>query len=791
MPRRSPRDSIGTRPLNYALPTSFLPSVIEAHKAAMDEAIVAHYFSLPQPADMFFLKNKERLGLLIEPDGTLAVITRRDPEMWKYFVAYKRVLRFGEFLARARDARVAHRRGDEPLDLLNIFKDLAPKSREEHVNWKRLMPELVPIYMALLKCTTSLRTRQTVPASDDPVCVCTGRSLNVTVVRFDDIAEETLRICACKSRTAPAQLLRVGLFPCSPCNPTLAVDIQLLDFVRHLYLRIAPNNMAFCCALESTLGDRGLKFFQGEQLRIRFNNAFQWYLDLVTRTNKHIDDVLDPVREQTRDEYDADHPSAPVDVPPAHNVPPAPDVPPAPSPQIPRHNSRRATVEEVDDEDDAATSTATPQTPRTPGRKRPRETAADSDDADVDADKRRRTGAPNPFGPPPPRTRPSAYLIKKCPACFAGLKHDPSQRYDLAVCEDGNFAQKRSSYSKPMEAYVDGIRNGAPPRRKPDVEEEDGYEGRLKVPRSALDACEKSFKAADESREKASTQFFAQTGLMGLVCIVLFLVNLKSAGEKQFYSLLLLEALFQHLPPDIRVAVLYDIACQLDRSCEKWGFLDRYRDRIAFAVSVFHAFGHIWACQLVYHPHKCIGFGFENGECAERVWLEPLNESSVFKLDIDDAIWSEVGLVDMPADIPEALLKADFRRCINALLVKQRDDLRYQLERRRQYLLDLLLEWKTHLDKLTAPDGAAAWGPSSDEILSARCARVRPAGDDDAASDVSSDGGMGDEEHDPALVGVLDTLNRLEHSREQEERGYERREEELVDQLVADEEFFN
>ncbi|KAF7295824.1 hypothetical protein HMN09_01125500 [Mycena chlorophos] len=447
-----------------------------------------------------------------------------------------------------------------------------------------------------------------------------------------------------------------------------------------------------------------------------------------------------------------------------------------------------------------------------------------------------------------------------------------------------------------MEAYVDGIRKSAPSRREPDAEEEDGYEGRLKVPRSALDACEKSFKAADEHD------------------VVLFLVNLESAGEKQFFSLLLLEALFQHLPPDIRVAVL---------------------DRIAFAVSVFHAFGHIWACQLVYHPHKCIGFGFENGECAERVWFaiqhlianlrvsgyhqrifiidlqlehhaetalrgmgswlalailrssrwsedelqaeyakqvafqtrplprrsqtalstaiktiltaeknielltrelhqlkvalprlsvpempqqydridevdealqksrrqllstknqlgtddrralekmahkayytarlnagalktrlqskiaarkqeldpverslvarqpamrrdpgikklvklfnkevttikklirerkaptgaivpEPLNESSVFKLDIDDAIWSEVGLVDMPADIPEALLNADLRRCINALLVKQRgEEETHRLKREHGHLrIWFSTEWTATLRAL-------------------------------------------------------------------------------------------
>ncbi|KAF8160514.1 hypothetical protein K438DRAFT_1548266, partial [Mycena galopus ATCC 62051] len=46
----------------------------------------------------------------------------------------------------------------------------------------------------------------------------------------------------------------------------------------------------------------------------------------------------------------------------------------------------------------------------------------------------------------------------------------------------------------------------------------------------------------------------------------------------------------------------------------------RFLDRIAFAVSVFHAFGHEWACQLLYHPRKRLGFGFTNGESAECFW---------------------------------------------------------------------------------------------------------------------------------------------------------------------------
>ncbi|KAJ7190076.1 hypothetical protein GGX14DRAFT_580179 [Mycena pura] len=131
------------------------------------------------------------------------------------------------------------------------------------------------------------------------------------------------------------------------------------------------------------------------------------------------------------------------------------------------------------------------------------------------------------------------------------------------------------------------------------------------------------FKAADEKREKASTKFFDDTGLMALLCRhdrVLWLVNMRTPSEKQYYIFLLLETFFQHLPLEILVGFLYDIACQSDRSCGKFNFLGRYRDRISWAVSVFHAYGHHWPCQLMYHPLKTIGFGFTNGEGCERFW---------------------------------------------------------------------------------------------------------------------------------------------------------------------------
>ncbi|KAJ7622490.1 hypothetical protein FB45DRAFT_1032157 [Roridomyces roridus] len=251
----------------------------------------------------------------------------------------------------------------------------------------------------------------------------------------------------------------------------------------------------------------------------------------------------------------------------------------------------------------------------------------------------------NPFPDPPPRTRPSDYLISRCPTCFGGLVHDPTAACDIHVCADAGFTQKRrrggprdpprthpntvfvpEHTTDEMGAHVEDVRpvRGQTKKRARPSEEEDHYEHQdLRVPRTVLDDCRDSFIAADKKREKASTKFFEDTGVMGLLCRhdrVLWLVNMRSSSEKQYFVLVLLETLFQHLPLNIHIGILYDIACQLHRSCVKYKFMERYMDRMIFAVSVFHAFGHRWPCQLIYHPMKCCGFGHTNGKGCERFW---------------------------------------------------------------------------------------------------------------------------------------------------------------------------
>ncbi|KAE9395278.1 hypothetical protein BT96DRAFT_826488, partial [Gymnopus androsaceus JB14] len=68
----------------------------------------------------------------------------------------------------------------------------------------------------------------------------------------------------------------------------------------------------------------------------------------------------------------------------------------------------------------------------------------------------------------------------------------------------------------------------------PNLDEEDGFEGSLRVPNSILDACGESFTAANGNRQKASTQFFDSTALMGLLCrhdCILWLVNMTTPRE--------------------------------------------------------------------------------------------------------------------------------------------------------------------------------------------------------------------------------------------------------------------
>ncbi|KAG6849074.1 hypothetical protein H0H93_011490 [Arthromyces matolae] len=399
------------------------------------------------------------------------------------------------------------------------------KRERQWANWHNCIPTLIACYLNLLHRTKSLR-EPPFPVEDD--CLCDGpkRPLKVVVVRFEFLEEIVVQICECSP--AAYQLIKRGCFPSAPREPTLAVDFKVLDFVSTLFIHIAPNNTAWCKTIETFLSKQGYKLTTEGSMRKRFGNALIWYNVLQDEATAFVEKILSKTRRAITDLNDG----LPLDQGSDDWVPSPVDL----------------------ETPDYATPTNSPP-PRT-GSKRPLEDDAESGEDDL---------LNNPFKDALPRDRPSDYLRACCPLCFGGEfpqtekhKNDP----DAIVCVDACFTQKRNRQIRDpprkhprsafvpeetilaMEKYMESLRpskaRGQKRQNVGESEEEDFYEGdgKLRVPKSVLDACESGFTAADDRREKASTQFFDDTALMALLCrhdIVLFIANMSSAGEKQHY----------------------------------------------------------------------------------------------------------------------------------------------------------------------------------------------------------------------------------------------------------------
>ncbi|KII82981.1 hypothetical protein PLICRDRAFT_84208, partial [Plicaturopsis crispa FD-325 SS-3] len=508
------------------------------------------------------------------------------------------------------------------------------KKQRQWATWaSETIPALIDPHMRLLRRSANLSRMSDVTEAP---CTCDAsakrRTLSISCVHFENLKKITLTVCPCKP--AATQLITRGLFPCAPHAPSLAVDIPVLEFVTNLFVRMPPNVTAWCDAVESFLDARGYKLGTRNSIRRRFSNALVWYGSLVNTTRASVTKYVEECRNDVFVEASGGHREQET------------------AERVGRQRGHKVTVEEVEEGSDDDTCRATPASHRAVEEDNDRAERVDGTAGSVGSD-----GGGNPEASPVEGlSRPSEYLRARCPLCFGGqLGHDPTAVYvffgglgaDVIACLDACFTQKRRKTKdgqrdpprvhpdsvfvpeedvNAMRDFVQETRGSTKTRRGAAAEPEstgDGYEGGLRVPNSVLDECKDSFGAADEKREAASTEFFVDTGLMGLLCRhdrVLWLINMTTAGERQYYALALIKRLFQHLPRTMTVGILYDIGCQLHRSCVKWNFLHDIRDRITFGIAVFHAYGHQWACQIIYHPRKCVGFGLTDGEGCERFW---------------------------------------------------------------------------------------------------------------------------------------------------------------------------
>jgi len=167
---------------------------------------------------------------------------------------------------------------------MDDVENLVPSAKEKQTTtWRDIViPALIGCYGKLLTDSCGLSKLGDFKAKPVRCSGCSrGQTLTILCLYFHHglrmcnplvllIVSHTLSdyeersVCTCSDTgyedvqpaSVAVQLLNVGLFPCAPKRPSLAVDIDLLDFARLLFLNIAPNTTGFTRAVDDFLVDR-------------------------------------------------------------------------------------------------------------------------------------------------------------------------------------------------------------------------------------------------------------------------------------------------------------------------------------------------------------------------------------------------------------------------------------------------------------------------------------------------------------------------------------------------------
>ncbi|KAF9505389.1 hypothetical protein BS47DRAFT_1306700 [Hydnum rufescens UP504] len=87
---------------------------------------------------------------------------------------------------------------------------------------------------------------------------------------------EDIDVVVYSHHPAAIQLVGQGLFPCSPLALTLAVSMDMLEFVSDLFVNVAPNEQAWAATLMKYLKACGHEFATGPMLLPTIKFLLEW-----------------------------------------------------------------------------------------------------------------------------------------------------------------------------------------------------------------------------------------------------------------------------------------------------------------------------------------------------------------------------------------------------------------------------------------------------------------------------------------------------------------------------------
>ncbi|KAF7299371.1 hypothetical protein MIND_00886400 [Mycena indigotica] len=377
---------------------------------------------------------------------------------------------------------------------------------------------------------------------------------------------QTVSISTCSCKSLGAILVQHGVFPSSPRRPRIGISIDLLELYRAVFERSCDAITALAHALRTVYERRGYQVLSTKQAGARASDPFRqsltqavlWSSNLRDRLQSRLTAVLASAEDAiTSATQGATQGATQSDI---------------------DHSASMGSISSSVVLNEASHDSSATPTPLVDNNNNPQvtlQTAA-------------RTGVVHSVG-----TYSSILFV-----CFFGTDLAVSGG-DIQLAGDACFSYRH------LRSAGDGPTGYQPKyfigKEKVDAVKRRMDEARRRRPAPADDGCAENWNAANEKKRVADPKRYDASGIFALTCRhsqVIFMCNIDTPGEQHHYIVALLEEVLSRLPLGS----------------------DHLASLRSFVLNAMHAYGHEWACQLLYNPRMVVGMGLTDNECIERLW---------------------------------------------------------------------------------------------------------------------------------------------------------------------------
>ncbi|KAG2103699.1 uncharacterized protein F5147DRAFT_746665 [Suillus discolor] len=304
------------------------------------------------------------------------------------------------------------------------------------------------------------------------------------------------------------------------------------------------------------------------------------------------------------------------------------------------------------------------------------------------------------------------WLKHMCPCCTYEINGEEMLKPKILVACDGNNSCKRiagaalSDHRNFDSSYF--ISHQEVNQFKNEVQHRQ-HINRDKEPDDKMLASCLAWKSSAPDHKKTAADIYETTGIFASACRHGFIIKLAK------YPLAITNAMINAYGKDIGMG--YDVGCTFSGIVRNSPLLSQKAEeaRMQFCVNSFHGYAHNQLCQVQHHPLYLPGFGLEDLETMERVFLSSNSVSRVIRyasryhwaqfIDLHFQQWDEDKYGELSKFLLNNYMQAigiikKYRNEVSSLassLNIRKDDFKRWIEEEKHFLMDLKDELVEHV----------------------------------------------------------------------------------------------